>query len=293
VAKTDSTVLVTGETGTGKELIVRAIHDLSRRKDKLLVKVNCAALPAGVIESELFGHERGAFTGALTRKTGRFELAHRGTLFLDEIGDLPLELQAKLLRVLQDGEFERVGGTQTLKVDVRLIAATNRDLERAVAEDRFRADLYYRLNVFPIAIPPLRKRSQDVPRLARHFAMLYASKMGRKVGPLTADVLERLTAYSWPGNVRELQNVIERAVIVSSNGRFEAGDFATTSVAPVAASAKPDSRSLEDVERQHIVSVLEQTGWRISGERGAAKILGLKRTTLEARIKKLEISRRI
>jgi formate hydrogenlyase transcriptional activator len=292
VAKTDSTVLVTGETGTGKELIVRAIHDLSRRKDKLLVKVNCAALPAGVIESELFGHERGAFTGALMRKTGRFELAHRGTLFLDEIGDLPLELQAKLLRVLQDGEFERVGGTQTLKVDVRLIAATNRDLERAVAEERFRADLYYRLNVFPIAIPPLRKRSQDVPRLARHFAMLYASKMGKKVGPLAAGVLDRLSAYSWPGNVRELQNVIERAVIVSSNGRFEVGDFAPLSVAPATASAKPESRSLEDVERQHIVSVLEQTGWRISGERGAAKILGLKRTTLEARMKKLEISRR-
>jgi formate hydrogenlyase transcriptional activator len=291
VAKTDSTVLVTGETGTGKELIVRAIHDLSRRKDKLLVKVNCAALPAGVIESELFGHEKGAFTGALTRKVGRFELAHRATLFLDEVGDLPLELQPKLLRVLQDGEFERVGGTQTLKVDVRLIAATNRDLERAVAEDRFRADLYYRLNVFPIVIPPLRKRLQDVPRLARHFAMLYASKMGKKVGPLAADVLDRLAAYSWPGNVRELQNVIERAVIVSSNGRFELGDFAT---APPAGSEKPQqARSLEDVERQHILSVLEQTGWRISGERGAAKILGLKRTTLEARMKKLEISRRI
>jgi formate hydrogenlyase transcriptional activator len=291
VAKTDSTVLVTGETGTGKELIVRAIHDLSRRKDKLLVKVNCAALPAGVIESELFGHEKGAFTGALTRKVGRFELAHRATLFLDEVGDLPLELQPKLLRVLQDGEFERVGGTQTLKVDVRLIAATNRDLARAVAEDRFRADLYYRLNVFPIVIPPLRKRLQDVPRLARHFAMLYASKMGKKVGPLAADVLDRLAAYSWPGNVRELQNVIERAVIVSSNGRFELGDFAT---APPAGSEKPQqARSLEDVERQHILSVLEQTGWRISGERGAAKILGLKRTTLEARMKKLEISRRI
>jgi transcriptional regulator with GAF, ATPase, and Fis domain len=284
---------VTGETGTGKELIVRAIHDLSRRKDKLLVKVNCAALPAGVIESELFGHEKGAFTGALTRKVGRFELAHRATLFLDEVGDLPLELQPKLLRVLQDGEFERVGGTQTLKVDVRLIAATNRDLERAVAEDRFRADLYYRLNVFPIVIPPLRKRLQDVPRLARHFAMLYASKMGKKVGPLAADVLDRLAAYSWPGNVRELQNVIERAVIVSSNGRFELGNFATMSVAPPGGSPKRESRSLEDVERQHIVSVLEQTGWRISGERGAAKILGLKRTTLEARIKKLEISRRI
>jgi formate hydrogenlyase transcriptional activator len=289
VAKTDSTVLVTGETGTGKELIVRAIHDLSRRKDKLLVKVNCAALPAGVIESELFGHERGAFTGALTRKVGRFELANRGTLFLDEVGDLPLELQAKLLRVLQEGEFERVGGTQTLKVDVRLIAATNRDLERAVAEGRFRADLYYRLNVFPIVIPPLRKRLQDVPRLARHFAMLYASKMGKNVGPLNADVLERLAAYAWPGNVRELQNVIERAVILSPNGRFELGDFAA---APAAGSPKSEARSLEDVERQHIVAVLEETGWRVSGDRGAATILGLKRTTLEARMKKLGISRR-
>jgi formate hydrogenlyase transcriptional activator len=291
VAKTDSTVLVTGETGTGKELIVRAIHDLSRRKDRLLVKVNCAALPAGVIESELFGHERGAFTGALTRKVGRFELANRGTLFLDEVGDLPLELQAKLLRVLQDGEFERVGGTQTLKVDVRVIAATNRDLGRAVAEERFRADLFYRLNVFPIVLPPLRKRLQDVPRLARHFAMLYASKMGKKVGPLNADALDRLTGYAWPGNVRELQNVIERAVIVSPDGRFELGDFAA---APDGGSAKAQqARSLEDIERQHIISVLDETGWRVSGERGAAKILGLKRTTLEARMRKLEISRRI
>ena len=289
VAKTDSTVLVTGETGTGKELIVRAIHDLSRRKDKLLVKVNCAALPAGVIESELFGHEKGAFTGALTRKVGRFELANRGTLFLDEIGDLPLELQAKLLRVLQDGEFERVGGTQTLKVDVRLIAATNRDLERAVSEERFRADLYYRLNVFPIVIPPLRKRPQDVPRLARHFAMLYASKMGKHVGPLSADVLDRLAAYAWPGNVRELQNVIERAVILSPKGRFELGDVAA---APAGGSPKPQARSLEDIERQHIVAVLEETGWRVSGERGAAKILGLKRTTLESRMRKLGILRR-
>jgi len=291
VAKTDSTVLVTGETGTGKELIVRAIHDLSRRKDKLLVKVNCAALPAGVIESELFGHEKGAFTGALSRKVGRFELANRGTLFLDEIGDLPLELQTKLLRVLQDGEFERVGGTQTIKGDVRLIAATNRDLEQAVAEGRFRADLFYRLNVFPIVIPPLRKRLQDVPRLARHFAMLYASKMGKHVGPLTQDALDRLTTYGWPGNVRELQNVIERAVIVSPQGRFELGDFGTASAAPNGANARRETRSLEDIERDHIVSVLEQTGWRISGDRGAARILGLKRTTLEARMKKLAIAR--
>src|SRR6059036_1543543 len=193
VAGTDSTVLVTGETGTGKELVVRAIHGLSRRKDKLLVKVNCAALPAGVIESELFGHEKGAFTGALTRKVGRFELANGGTLFLDEVGDLPLELQAKLLRVLQDGEFERVGGTQTLKADVRLIAATNRDLQQAVSDERFRADLYYRLNVFPIVIPPLRERPKDIPHLARHFAMLHASKMGKRVGRLSAEVLDRLS----------------------------------------------------------------------------------------------------
>ena len=288
VATTDSTVLVTGETGTGKELIVRAIHDLSRRKDKLLVKVNCAALPAGVIESELFGHERGAFTGALTRKIGRFELANRGTLFLDEVGDLPLELQAKLLRVLQEGEFERVGGTQTLKVDVRLITATNRDLEHAVSEERFRADLYYRLNVFPIVIPPLRERPQDIPRLARHFAMLYASRMGKRVGPLGADVLNRLAAYDWPGNVRELQNVIERAVILSPEGRFELGAFVAK---PASGSPMQQANSLEDVERQHVLAVLEQTGWRVSGEHGAAKILGLKRTTLESRMNKLGIHR--
>ena len=290
VAKTDSTVLVTGETGTGKELIVRAIHALSRREAKLLIKVNCAALPAGVIESELFGHEKGAFTGALTRKVGRFELANGGTLLLDEVGDLPLDLQAKLLRVLQDGEFERVGGTHTLKVDVRLIAATNRDLERAVAEDMFRADLFYRLNVFPIVVPPLRKRLRDVPRLARHFAMLYATKMGKPVGRLSDDVLERLTGYAWPGNVRELQNIIERAVILSPPGRFVLGDFAPP--AGAGGSPKLAARSLEEVERQHIASVLEQSGWRVSGERGAARILGLKRTTLEARMKRLGIQRR-
>jgi formate hydrogenlyase transcriptional activator len=289
VVATDSTVLVTGETGTGKELIVRAIHGLSRRKDTVLVKVNCAALPAGVIESELFGHEKGAFTGALTRKVGRFELAHGGTLFLDEVGDLPLELQAKLLRVLQEGEFERVGGTQTLTVDVRLIAATNRDLEWAVSEGRFRPDLYYRLNVFPIHLPPLRERRQDIPRLARHFAMLYAAKMGKPVGPLSADVLDRLAAYGWPGNVRELQNVIERAMILSSKSRFELPDLLAP---PAGGSPRRPLRSLEDVERQHIVATLEETGWRVSGDRGAARILGLKRTTLEARMKKLGILRR-
>jgi formate hydrogenlyase transcriptional activator len=235
------------------------------------------------------GTRRGAFTGALTRKVGRFELADGGTLFLDEVGDLPLELQPKLLRVLQDGGFERVGGTQMLKVDVRLIAATNRNLEQAVSEGRFRADLYYRLNVFPIVIPPLRERRQDVPRLARHFAMLYASKMGKHVGSLSADVVNRLTAYAWPGNVRELQNVIERAVILSPKGRFELGDL---DAAPAGASPKQQRRSLEDVERRHIVAVLEEAGWRVSGERGAAKILGLKRTTLEARMRKLGILRR-
>ena len=224
----------------------------------------------------------------MTRKVGRFELADGGTLFLDEVGDLPLELQAKLLRVLQDGEFERVGGTRTLKVRVRLIAATNRDLEQAVAEGKFRADLFYRLNVFPLHVPPLRERLDDVPRLVRHFAMLYAAKMGKKIGAPSPEVMERLCAYAWPGNVRELQNVIERAVILSSKGRLELGDI----VAP-AAPAAPGSRarSLEDVEREHIVSVLKETGWRVSGERGAAKILGLKRTTLEARMQKLGIVR--
>jgi transcriptional regulator with GAF, ATPase, and Fis domain len=288
VAETDSTVLVTGETGTGKELVVRAVHDLSRRKGKILVKVNCAALPAGVIESELFGHERGAFTGALTRKVGRFELANGGTLFLDEVGDLPLELQAKLLRVLQEGEFERVGGTQTLKVNVRLVAATNRDLERAVAEGRFRADLFYRLNVFPIHIPPLRERPEDIPSLIRHFVMLYAAKIGRKIGVPSSEVMNRLRSYHWPGNVRELQNTIERGVILATNGRLELGDFGAT---PAVQEPTRTSRVLEDVEREHILAVLEETGWRVAGQRGAAKVLGLKRTTLDARMRKLGISR--
>jgi len=288
VAGTDSTVLVTGETGTGKELVVRAIHGLSARKDKILVKVNCAALPSGVIESELFGHEKGAFTGALSRRIGRFELANGGTLFLDEVGDLPRDLQAKLLRVLQEGEFERVGGTQTLKVNVRLVAATNRDLAGAVEEGRFRADLFYRLNVFPIAIPPLRERVEDVPRLIRHFAMIYASKMGKSIGTISEQVMRTLTAYHWPGNVRELQNVIERAVILSTRGRIELDDHLAP---PVADPRTKAAATLEEMERDHILSVLERVGWRVSGERGAASILGLKRTTLEARMSKLRISR--
>ena len=290
VAGTDSTVLVTGETGTGKELVVRAIHDMSGRKEKILVKVNCAALPASVIESELFGHEKGAFTGALTRRVGRFELANRGTLFLDEVGDLPLELQAKLLRVLQEGEFERVGGTQTQKVNVRLIAATNRDLKTAVEEGRFRADLFYRLNVFPIAIPPLRARLEDVPRLTRHFVMLFSARMGKPMGTIGDGVLSKLMAYSWPGNVRELQNVIERAVILSRTSRLELDESLSTSTHAAASPPSP-GRTLEEIERDNIRSVLESVGWRVSGAGGAGKILGLKRTTLEARMKKLGISR--
>jgi formate hydrogenlyase transcriptional activator len=288
VAGTDSTVLVTGETGTGKEVVVRAIHGLSGRKGKILVKVNCAALPSGVIESELFGHEKGAFTGALARRVGRFELANGGTLFLDEVGDLPLELQAKLLRVLQEGEFERLGGTQTLKVNVRMIAATNRDLKLAVEEGRFRADLFYRLNVFPIAIPPLRERMEDVTRLTRHFVMTYASKMGKSIESISEQAMSKLTAYSWPGNVRELQNVIERAVILSPKNRLELDDSLAVSVGDP---RTDPAQTLEAIEREHILSVLESVGWRVSGERGAAKILGLKRTTLEARMNKLGISR--
>jgi len=288
VAGTDSTVLVTGETGTGKELVVRAIHGLSTRKNKILVKVNCAALPSGVIESELFGHEKGAFTGALARRIGRFELANGGTLFLDEVGDLPLELQAKLLRVLQEGEFERLGGTQTLKVNVRMIAATNRDLGSAVEEGRFRADLFYRLNVFPIAIPPLRERMEDVPRLTRHFVMNYASRMGKAIETIGESALSKLMGYSWPGNVRELQNVLERAVILARTNRLELDD---SLAAPGAGPQTTGTRTLEEIERDHIVAVLKSVGWRVSGERGAGRLLGLKRTTLEARMIKLGITR--
>jgi transcriptional regulator with GAF, ATPase, and Fis domain len=241
-----------------------------------------------VIESELFGHEKGAFTGALARRVGRFELANGGTLFLDEVGDLPLELQAKLLRVLQEGEFERLGGTQTLKVNVRLIAATNRDLKSAVDAGRFRADLFYRLNVFPIAIPPLRERLEDVPRLTRHFVMIYASKMGKPIGAIGESVMNKLMAYSWPGNVRELQNVLERAVILSRTSRLELDD---SFAAPVTGPRTTSLRTLEAIEREHIVSVLKSVGWRVAGDRGAGGILGLKRTTLEARMRKLGIKR--
>jgi len=270
-------------------LIARALHDLSPRKDRALVRVNCAALPAGLIESELFGHEKGAFTGALARKIGRFELADGGSIFLDEIGDLSPDLQAKLLRVLQEGEFERVGSTSTLKVDVRVIAATHRDLEQASQEGTFRPDLYYRLSVFPISIPPLRERKEDIPLLVKHFVMKYNGKLGKRVETIAEKTMNALHDYSWPGNVRELENVIERAVIVSMGSQLELGEWL-----PKPGITEMGARilMLEELEREHIIKTLELTGWRVSGERGAAKLLGLKPTTLDARMKKLGITRK-
>ena len=288
VAGTDATVLVTGETGTGKELIARAVHNLSRRNAGVLVKVNCAAIPAGLIESELFGHEKGAFTGALARKAGRFELADKATLFLDEVGEIPLELQTKLLRVLQEGEFERLGSTRTIKVNVRMIAATNRDLDKEVREGRFRPDLYYRLKVFPIALPPLRKRTQDIPLLASYFVRKYSTAMGKRIESLEGSAIEQLKGYAWPGNIRELEHVIERAVILSPGPELELGDWMPRSATVPGNGA---GATLEEVERAHIMAVLVQTNWRVSGEKGAAKILGLNPTTLEARMKRLGIGR--
>ncbi len=288
VAATDSTVLIAGETGTGKELIARAIHNLSGRKKGVLVKVNCAAIPAGLIESELFGHERGAFTGALTRKVGRFELADGATLFLDEIGELPPDLQPKLLRVLQEGEFERLGNPRTLKVNVRLIAATNRNLEQSIEDGTFRSDLYYRLNVFPIHLPPLRDRQEDIPLLVKYFTSRYSAKLGKKIETVPKPVLDTLQAYPWPGNIRELENVIERAVILTQGKELDLGDWLPRHRAAPNRSSVP---TLEELERRHILEVLAVTGWRVSGERGAAQLLGLKPTTLEARMKKLGIHR--
>lgn len=280
VAPSDATVLLTGETGTGKELIARAIHNLSRREDQPLVTVNCGAISAGLVESELFGHEKGAFTGAVARKIGRFELAPWGTIFLDEIGDL--------LRVLQEGEFERVGGTARIKVGVRIIAATHRDLERAVDTDRFRADLYYRLNVFPIHIPPLRERKEDIPPLVRHFVLLYATTMGKRIESIPKHTLDVLTAYSWPGNVRELANMLERSVIISQGATLELGERI---IPRSSLGGSEQMRTLDEINRQHILRVLEETGWRVSGPKGTAAVLGLKPTTLESRMKKLGISR--
>ena len=285
VAPTNSAVLLLGETGTGKELIARAIHRSSKRKDRLMVKVNCAALPASLVENELFGREKGAYTGALTREMGRFELANESTIFLDEIGELPLELQGKLLRVLQEGEFERLGSSRTIRVDVRVIAATSRDLEAAVRDGKFREDLYYRLNVFPIRIPPLRDRKEDIPMLTWHFLRDLGSRMGREIESVRGSTMTAFQNYSWPGNVRELRNVIERHLITNLGPAFEA---------ELPAAVRTPSLfggTAEEEERNHILRVLERTGWRIRGEAGAAEILALKPTTLESRMKKLGISR--
>ncbi len=287
VAPTDASVLILGETGTGKELVARDIHNLSRQKEKALVKVNCAALASTLIESEFFGHEKGAFTGALARKVGRFELADGGTIFLDEIGDLPLELQAKLLRVLQEGEFERVGGSHTIKIIVRVIAATNHDLAAAVKANAFRSDLYYRLSVFPLALPPLRDRREDIPLLAAHFISLLAKKLGKPLERVSKQSLDRMMQYDWPGNVRELLNVIERAAILTRTPVVHLEDSLDLRLkADVAASAL---RTLGDVEREHILHALEETDWTIDGPRGAAIILGLNPNTLRSRMQKLGI----
>lgn len=293
VAATDATVLILGESGTGKELIARALHNISNRNKMPLVKVNCATLPANLIESELFGHEKGAFTGAFEKKIGRFELADGGTIFLDEIGELPVELQSKLLRILQEGEFERLGNPKTFKVNVRVIAATNRNLKTAIEKKEFREDLYYRLNVFPIFTPPLRERKEDIPLLVKHFIHKYEGRMGKKITDVSDKVMEALAAYDWPGNIRELENLVERAIILSPGNKLEAGDWLPTGK-PETASAengKPLLRSIEEVEKEHITSVLKQTNWKVSGEKGAAKILGLNPTTLEARMKKLGLKR--
>ena len=288
VAPTNSTTLIEGETGTGKELVARAIHEHSTRIDRPFVKVNCAAIPLGLLESELFGHERGAFTGAVTRKVGRFEAANQGTLFLDEVGDIPPELQPKLLRVLQDGEFERLGSTQTQRANVRLIAATNKDLAKLVAQNQFRSDLYYRLNVFPIPIPPLRDRSGDIPLLVAHFVGIYSERMNKQIAWIPREAMEALIRHSWPGNVRELQNFIERSVILTSGNVLRPP---LDSLKPAAETESLRAITLEDAEREHICKTLEQTRWVIAGHKGAAERLGIKRSTLYFRMQRLGISR--
>src|SRR5437867_3570872 len=290
VAPTDATVLVLGETGTGKELIARAIHDRSGRRERTFVKINCAAIPSGLLESELFGHERGAFTGAIAQKIGRFEVAHGGTLFLDEVGEIPLELQPKLLRVLQEQEFERLGGTRTIKVDVRLVAATNRDLARLVEAQRFRDDLYYRLNVFPIHVPPLRERPEDIPALVRFFVGRLARPMNRHVEVIPSETLEAFRRYAWPGNVRELANLIERAMILSK-GRTLDVPLAELKQRRPRVDHEDGASTLEDVERTHIRRVLGETNWMLGGPRGAAARLGMKRTTLQSLMRRLGITR--
>jgi formate hydrogenlyase transcriptional activator len=301
VAPTDSTVLIYGETGTGKELIARAIHDLSPRHSKPFVKLNCAAIPTGLLESELFGHEKGAFTGAIAQRIGRFEVANGGTIFLDEIGEIPLELQTKLLRVLQEREFERLGSSRTLRTDARLIAATNRDLEAMVAEQKFRSDLFFRLNVFPVHVPPLRERQGDIPLLVRHFTQQFSRRMSRVIETIPSAAMDALSRYHWPGNIRELQNVIERAVIISAGPALsvDVADLKFPKVShPEERAAAPNSTTngalhnlLEETERQQILQTLKECDWVVAGPNGAAARLGMNRSTLQVRIRKLGISR--
>jgi formate hydrogenlyase transcriptional activator len=290
VAPTDSSVLILGETGTGKELIARAIHNISGRRERVLVKLNCAAIPLGLLESELFGHEKGAFTGAIAQKTGRFELANKGTLFLDEVGDIPLELQAKLLRVLQEQEFERLGSNYTHKVDVRLIAATHRNLAAMVNQGMFREDLYYRLKVFPIHVPALRQRTDDIPNLVQHFTQLYARRMNKRIQEIPSETMDALVRYHWPGNVRELQNFIERAVILSPYTALRAP---ISELEPFSAHRGFNApvTGLEEIERDHILHVLEASNWVVGGRNGAAQRLGMKRTSLVYKMQKFRISR--
>jgi len=291
VAPTDSSVLILGETGTGKELVCRALHHASQRSGQPLVKLNCAAIPSGLIESELFGHERGAFTGAISQKRGRFELAHEGTIFLDEIGDIPLETQPKLLRLLQEQEFERVGSTRTIQVDVRVVAATHRNLEEMVKEGGFREDLFYRLNVFPVVLPPLRQRREDIPLLATYFAHRVCARLGRPACEFSEGATERLLAYPWPGNVRELENIVERAVILCGGGTIDYEHVQVEATAPGSAppAAEELIRPLQEMEREHILAALRATGGKVSGRKGAAEMLGLKPSTLDSRMKRLGI----
>jgi formate hydrogenlyase transcriptional activator len=297
VAPTDSTVLIEGETGTGKELIAHAIHNASQRCGRAFIKLNCAAIPLDLLESELFGHEKGAFTGAIAQKIGRFEMADKGTLFLDEVGDIPPVLQPKLLRVLQEQEFERLGSGRTHKVDVRLVAATNRDLEKMVARGQFRSDLYYRLNVFPILLPALRERREDIPALVTHFVKMFSDRMGKQIDNIPPETMAAFQWYSWPGNIRELQNLVERAVILSRDGVLP-NLLHKRRTGPIIVSlqqtqALPSSMSSEDSDRALIVETLEQVGWTVGGPRGAAAKLGLKRTTMLAKMRRLGISRPI
>jgi formate hydrogenlyase transcriptional activator len=291
VAPADCAVLIQGETGTGKELIAQAIHDRSRRASGPFIKLNCAAIPAGLLESELFGHERGAFTGAVASRMGRLQLAHGGTLFLDEIGDLPLELQPKLLRALQEQEFERLGSTQTIRVNVRIVAATNQSLGQMVNERRFRADLYYRLNVFPIMLPALRERPEDIPALVRHFVRDAAARMGKTVDGIPEHVMDALCGHDWPGNIRELQNFIERAMVVTEGGVLRPPLSELTRLLPAGPSTSASGQTLAEVERVYITETLQSTNWVVGGPAGAAAKLGLPRTTLIARMRKLGIAR--